>query len=453
MRQPTFLLINPWIYDFAAYDMWAKPMGLLYIASYLRERGARIRFWDALSRPNSPDGGGPARRAFGAGKFPRTKAPKPPQLQSIDRTYARYGRGPEELRAFIGDMESPDAILVTSLMTYWYPGVFEAIETVKTRFPATPVLLGGIYATLCEAHARANSQADEVLAGADEARVAQWLESRLGIRFTAPGADWEKLHPAFDLLAPLDYSCVLTSRGCPYACHYCASKSLYPGFTQREPEDVVEELARASAAYGALDVAFYDDALLVNAGRHIAPILEEVLKRGLPLRFHTPNGLHLRELNLDLAALMKRAGFKTIRLGFESADLEWHRETGGKVREGDLERALGNLRKAGFDREEVGVYVLVGLPEQRYEEAEEAVKMVLDMGARCFLSEYSPIPRTRLWDKALAAAPYDLAREPLFHNNSIIPCGGSEFSPERMRTLKRLKEKREEGRPAATPGE
>jgi len=33
------LLINPWIYDFAAYDEWMKPLGLLYIASFLEKFG------------------------------------------------------------------------------------------------------------------------------------------------------------------------------------------------------------------------------------------------------------------------------------------------------------------------------------------------------------------------------------------------------------------------------
>ncbi|GAI31851.1 unnamed protein product, partial [marine sediment metagenome] len=38
----NFLLINPWIYDFTAYDFWSKPLGLLYIASILREQGYEI---------------------------------------------------------------------------------------------------------------------------------------------------------------------------------------------------------------------------------------------------------------------------------------------------------------------------------------------------------------------------------------------------------------------------
>ena len=49
------------------------------------------------------------------------------------------------------------------------------------------------------------------------------------------------------------------------------------------------------------DVAFYDDALLVNAKSHIVPILRELRKRKPDLRFHTPNGLHARMIDDELA--------------------------------------------------------------------------------------------------------------------------------------------------------
>ena len=51
----------------------------------------------------------------------------------------------EELRL----VEKPAAILVTSLMTYWYPGVVEVIRLAREVHPGTPVILGGIYARLC----------------------------------------------------------------------------------------------------------------------------------------------------------------------------------------------------------------------------------------------------------------------------------------------------------------
>ena len=42
------LLINPWVYDFAAYDLWAKPLGLLYLAALLERNGWTIHYIDCL---------------------------------------------------------------------------------------------------------------------------------------------------------------------------------------------------------------------------------------------------------------------------------------------------------------------------------------------------------------------------------------------------------------------
>ena len=39
---PHILLVNPWIHDFAAYDFWAKPLGLLVLAALLRQHGFQV---------------------------------------------------------------------------------------------------------------------------------------------------------------------------------------------------------------------------------------------------------------------------------------------------------------------------------------------------------------------------------------------------------------------------
>ena len=50
-----------------------------------------------------------------------------------------------------------------------------------------------------------------------------------------------------------------------------------------------------------------------------SPILEELASRGARCRFHTPNALHARYLNRDVARWLKRANFATLRLGVETA--------------------------------------------------------------------------------------------------------------------------------------
>ncbi|MFI5332344.1 MAG: hypothetical protein ACHQ2F_15095, partial [Desulfobaccales bacterium] len=54
--RPFFLLINPWIYDFAAYDYFARPLGLLHLAGWLRANGAEVHLLDCLNVPHSRPG-------------------------------------------------------------------------------------------------------------------------------------------------------------------------------------------------------------------------------------------------------------------------------------------------------------------------------------------------------------------------------------------------------------
>lgn len=158
-RAPFILLVNPWVTDFAAHDLWAKPLGLLLLGSLLRDGGCGVAFIDCLDRHDDitnshPDViPGKAGRC-GTGKYPRVRIPKPKAYGGILRHYHRHGIHPDSLRTRLRDLPArPDLIWVTSIMTYWYPGVQETIGVLRGEFPETPVWLGGIYAKLCPEHA------------------------------------------------------------------------------------------------------------------------------------------------------------------------------------------------------------------------------------------------------------------------------------------------------------
>jgi hypothetical protein len=153
VKQYSFLLINPPLYDFAAYDLWAKPWGLLAIAALLKQRGATVTLLDCLDRYH-PSFQNVKSTAWGCGHFAYEEVNKPPVLKDIPRKYKRYGLPHEVINTELQKMGQPDVVLVTSSMTYWYPGVHEIISIIKKRFPHVPVFLGGIYATLCKEHAQ-----------------------------------------------------------------------------------------------------------------------------------------------------------------------------------------------------------------------------------------------------------------------------------------------------------
>ena len=438
------LLINPWVYDFAAYDLWAKPLGLLYLAALLERNGWTIHYIDCLDiyHPALKIAGmqKPKRRLYHRGHFYREEVTRPAALKEIPRRFYRFGLSPEAFKKTLASIGAPQAVLVTSGMTYWYPGAHEVIHCVKEAFPGVPVILGGIYATLCPEHAREKAGADLVITGWGESQILKVLEELTGIApsFLPDAADLDSLPaPAFGLYPELDYCCCLTSRGCPYSCTYCASALLSPRYTRREPASVVEEIAHDVLEHGVKDIAWYDDALLADQPFAVA-LLQGIVERGIKVRFHCPNGLHCRGISREVARLMRQAGFATIRLGLETTNCERQQATGGKVNTDEFREAVDNLRGAGYSSQEIGAYILVGLPGQKRAEVEETIRFVQGCGARPYLAEYSPIPNTPLWEEAIECSPFDLAKEPLFHNNTILPCRGEGLEWADVQALKAM---------------
>lgn len=427
---PELILINPWIYDFAAYDLWSKPLGLLYLASRLRQAGFRIHLVDCLYTPRPAEqdrtpGRSTGKRHYGTGKFPRARTTRPLPLKDIPRPYSRYGISPERFVQELEKSGAPAAVLTTSLMTYWYPGVQEVVRLCRQVHPQAPVILGGSYARLCTGHALRHAGADHVVAGSGTEAVKTVLGILRGYGIPAPlppEAGGRRPYPALDLYTGLGYAPIVTSTGCPFQCTYCASKFLYPVMERREPGEVLQEILFWHGRYGIVDFAFYDDALLAGAESHAAVFLEEIARRNLPLRFHTPNAIHVREIRRPVARLLRRAGFRTIRLGLETSDPALRRRTGNKLSGGEFERAVKGLHAAGFSRGEIGAYILMGLPGQTVESVRDTVLYAGRVGAMPYLAEYSPIPHTPMWEEALACSEWDLASEPLLHNNTLLPC-------------------------------
>jgi radical SAM superfamily enzyme YgiQ (UPF0313 family) len=437
---PHILLINPWIHDFAAYDFWAKPMGLLTIAGILRTHGIRLSYIDCLNRfhPQAPKTDASAR--YGRGPYLKTPISKPIGLHDLPRRYSRYGIKPQWFNADLLKLDPPDLVLVTSLMTYWYPGLQETIAAIRSVFPQTPILLGGIYARLCTDHARRHAGADYVAVEPAEHNIISLVQKFTSFPATAT-FDPDDLdsypYPALDLQTTINYIPLLTTRGCPFNCAYCASHFLEPQHMRRSPESVIEEIKYWHRNYRIDDFVLYDDAFLVDAERHAVPILEGICSSGLNVRFHTPNALHIREINAKTARLMYKAGFTTLRLGLETAEFDERQELDGKVSEGEFKRAVNCLIDAGFGKEQVGAYLLVGLPDQKISAVEHSIKTVIDSDITPVPAYYTPIPHTTLWPKAVAASRYDITSDPIFTNNAIMPCSQQPFS---WKMISRLKE-------------
>ena len=429
MKSPYILCINPWIFDFAAYDHWSKPLGLLYVAAYLQQRGVAVELIDCLDKHHPEllkrQGRGEAKISkYGIGQFHREVVPTPESLRYMPRQFARYG-WPEDI--FINELRKrprPAAILLTSGMTYWYPGPMRVAEICREVFPGVPLLLGGIYASLMPDHAREHLQPDFLVSGPGEIEAANILADILKqphLREAHPQDIDDFPYPAFDLYRHPDYYVTMASRGCPFRCTFCATYKIDEKFSQRRPEAVAEELVRQTRRYRVRDVAFYDDALLMQPEKRIKPILRELIARKQALRFHTPNGLHARFIDEELAALMYASGFKTIRLSLESVAKERRRDIHNKITPGEMTRAVENLVRAGYRPRDLQTYIIMGLPGQPLEEVLETILYANSLGIHIRLASFSPIPGTVDYQRAIEKGFLPEDPDPLITNTTVIP--------------------------------
>ncbi len=419
MNKPSILLVNPWIHDFAAYDLWAKPLGLLALATKLRNEGWKPSLIDFVDpdHPSTPR----KTQKFQQGPLHREVIKKPPQLTDVRRNFCRYGVSREEITKDLADVTPPRVILVTSMMTYWHTGVTETIALLRTTFPGIPIILGGIYATLIPEHA-AQTGADYIFRGPAEAGLSQLLTTISGIS-PAESPHYDLVFsPALDLVHKVRFLPLLTTRGCPYRCYYCASSQVSPTFVRRPIQDVIGEIRRGLIKWNIKDIALYDDAFLYNAEDHAIPLLKRFIQEFEGLRWHCPNGLHASAITGQVAELLNQAGFETLRLGLESSRDAFHRETGSKTNWRDFRAAVTNLKNAGFSQEQIGVYLLGGLPHQTLNKLSEDVENVLTVGGYPKIAEYSPLPGTILWNESLETAKYPIDEEPLFQNCTLLPC-------------------------------
>ncbi len=400
------LLINPWIYDFKAFDFWNKPVGLLIVADILKKAGFEIDFIDCMDRLSPYFKTETKTDIYGRGKYHYEIVDKPQIYKNIPRRYKRYGIPEKIFIEQVKLLKKPDLIFVTSSMTYWYLGVVGAIRILKDIYPDIPIILGGLFATLCKDYAEKNSGADYIITGSAETSLIDFLKKK---GFFNKYINTYEIIPDFSLYNTLNYGVIISSRGCPFNCTYCATHILSPEFYYYNIKLILQQIRYLSQKTN--NIAFFDDALLCNP--HFAEILEKIISENLRINLHSSNGLHCRFIDKGIARLMHKANFKTMYLSLETTNPAVQKDTGNKVNTDEFLRAVEILKETGFSPDQLHVYLLYGMPGQSSEEIIEGIKLCHSLGVHPHLCEFSPIPHTEEFNKSGLNADAD----PLYHNN------------------------------------
>lgn len=407
------LFINPFVEDFTAYNLWAAPLGLFRIMEYHESIGDKVTYLDFLDGDFVGDEGAqaPVFRSWGRHSYWKREIEKPQPLKMIPRRYYRYGANDETVKRVLAEQEKPDKVFISAGMTYWYRSVRMMTAFVREIFGDVPIDIGGISAVLIPEF----FEGENIFVNQGKAQIPGDLT---GTRVRC--------------LEKLKFFPANLIEGCPNRCPYCSSVMFNQKVSYKSAEILASDLLKWHEKTGLCDVAFYDDALLLRNGEQLRAFLDR-LPAGV-FRFHTPNGLHLREVNEELCEYFEKYEFPQLRFGFETAFSRLEDKTSLH----QLESVVKMLKNHGFTSEKIGVYLLCGLPGQSVDEVEKTIEIVAGIGARPYLNEYSPVPKTKLFYEHLKESKLDFEHEPLYQNNSVSGWRSPVFLPE---TVKEIKDK------------
>jgi radical SAM superfamily enzyme YgiQ (UPF0313 family) len=171
---------------------------------------------------------------------------------------------------------------------------------------------------------------------------------------------------------------VATSRGCYAHCTFCRSSLLGERWRPRRPASVVDELERAHAA-GVRTFELVDDNFLGPGRRgrkRAAAIAEEILRRGLDLRFHV--SCRVNDVDEDTMRLLQRAGLFSVSVGVESGVPRQLATYNKRVTVEENERTLRLLDRLGIS---TLAYVIFFDPYMTLDEVETNVAFLRRVAA------------------------------------------------------------------------
>lgn len=272
-----------------------------------------------------------------------------PPLGLLKLAQFERNRG-NEVQLVRGAVETlrPDRIYVTSLFSYSWRAVHEAVRFYKDRYPRVKVSLGGIYASLLPEHA--------ALSGADEVHVGLY-----------PAV--EDLMPAWDLVPEWDGSILFASRGCVRKCGFCSVPKL-----EGRPQDFKYGI-RHLIWPGHKRVILWDNNILGNA--NWTAIFDELADIGMEVDFN--QGLDARLLTDKVAEKLAKIKFRNLRLAYDYKGI-------GPA----LERALERLSAVGIDRRRAVVYTLYNYVDDP-ENFKTRVEEIISWGATSYPMRFEPL--------------------------------------------------------------
>ena len=377
------------------------PLGTLYAASYVRERGYTVALFDAMLAESENEWG-----------------------IALDEHNPQYAVIYEDNFNYLSKM----------CLSRMRQAAFKMVDMAKSRgcivilcgadatdHYAEYIEKGADYCLLGEGEETLIELLDQ-LSGQSEAQLA----SILGLAYKSSASGLQSpnsliLHnsrrpditnldklpfPAWDLVDVEKYRSIwikrhgyfsmnmVTTRGCPYHCNWCAKPIWGQRYNSRSPENVVAEMKWLKENFAPDHIWFADDILGLKPN-WIEKFAVSLNEADAVIPFKCLQRADL--VNEKISSALAKAGCKTVWIGAESGSQKIldAMEKGDKVE--DIYRASKLLRENEI---EVGFFLQFGYPGETWDDVQKTLKMVRECAPDDIgISVSYPLPGTKFFER------------------------------------------------------
>ncbi|MDI9438082.1 MAG: radical SAM protein [Euryarchaeota archaeon] len=316
----------------------------------------------------------------------------------------------------------PQVIAITSLT----PTISQGLETAKRArrvCPEATIVLGGYHPSFNHAEILEKSYVDVVVIGEGEYTMLDLVETLEGggdlkeVQGIAYGNEVTRPRPVVnDLdqlpfparhLLPMEHykilnmklhtATMISGRGCPMQCSFCASAALHGRrLRMRSAENVVDEMEHLTEEHDAGMIAFMDDTFTLKPKR-VEQVCDEIKRRGLDVYW----GCTARADTLSSRMLQKMSdtGCITMFLGVESADQQQLDRVNKQLTVDKIRQAFALSRKHNI---RTIASVVLGMPGDTQGSINRTIRFVRDLNpSYALFSLATPYPGTKFYREAV----------------------------------------------------
>jgi len=367
------------------------PLGFLYLAAVLREKGFKVGVIDPLQK-------------LGLKEIVEEIRRKKPKIVGLSAVTASM-RGAYQLARAIKKIRPETVTVLGGHHVSCDPGVVERFRCFD-------------YGITGEGEITLVKLAEKIIKEKEPPKKKLWM-GKLPL-------DLDKIpFPARDLvdfgrLKPGAMMSILSSRGCPYQCIFCSRPAISKRVRYRSPKLVVEEMVELQEKYGEREIVFQDDTFNMNR-EHVQGICREITKSGYRFRWTAYARFNL--VDEESLKLMAKAGCRKLMFGVESGNPRVRNEIVKKeVGERQIERGIKWCWKYGIEPD---VFLMLGFPTETKDELEDTVNFGRKYEPNILGAHITCIyPGSRLWEMAVKEGRVD----PKMIDDYILGKMGEDFN-------------------------